>query len=186
MREVFFTPDLANALLAFERAGGVVDFVLIEPTTQDGPPELLHRSAAVFGLKVVDQRLQAYAQANASSEYPSSHFFRLTWQEDHAVGRPIDMAEFLGPPTDSALAQGFVSALRHPPYADLSGAPFDPLFHSIVQGVLGPHDGPLSIYAWSTNWSNYFDAGLEWWGAHLWTVQRADGLIAWIGASSTD
>lgn len=45
----------------------------------------------------------------------------------------------------------------------------------------------LLIHSWSTDWSNYFDSGKEWWGAHFWTVQiPGTGEIVVIGASSTD
>ena len=44
----------------------------------------------------------------------------------------------------------------------------------------------FTIRKWSTDWSNYFDAGNEWWGAFLWTLVSSDGRGWWIGASTTD
>jgi len=45
----------------------------------------------------------------------------------------------------------------------------------------------LEIYRWSDDWSNYFDAGKEWWGAFYWTVlDKMRNKIIVIAASSTD
>lgn len=44
----------------------------------------------------------------------------------------------------------------------------------------------FTIRKWSTDWSNYFDAGNEWWGAYLWTLVSDDGRGWWVGASTTD
>jgi hypothetical protein len=45
----------------------------------------------------------------------------------------------------------------------------------------------LTIYAWPTSCSNYFDAGQEWWGSFFWTVYNPlqDWYIG-ITASTTD
>ena len=45
----------------------------------------------------------------------------------------------------------------------------------------------LEIYNWSTDWSNYFDEGLEWWGAKCVSIydKRLDRFVV-IGASATD
>ena len=40
-----------------------------------------------------------------------------------------------------------------------------------VNGVLFPHGiDVLEIYEWTTDWSDYFDAGHEWYGACCWSV----------------
>lgn len=40
-----------------------------------------------------------------------------------------------------------------------------------VNGVLFPEGiGKLDIYEWTTDWSDYFDDGHEWYGASCWTV----------------
>ena len=45
----------------------------------------------------------------------------------------------------------------------------------------------LQIYEWSTDWSNYFDEGLEWWGARCVSIydNNLNRFIV-IGASATD
>lgn len=38
-----------------------------------------------------------------------------------------------------------------------------------------------------TDWSNYFDAGKEWWGTFYWTVfNKKNNTIMVLGASETD
>ena len=45
----------------------------------------------------------------------------------------------------------------------------------------------LIIEEWPVNWSNYFEAGNEWWGSFLWSVlDRSNKWVTIIGASSTD
>lgn len=45
----------------------------------------------------------------------------------------------------------------------------------------------LEAYAWTTDWSNYFDDGHEWWGAGCWTVyDRKRQRFAVMLASTTD
>ena len=36
----------------------------------------------------------------------------------------------------------------------------------------------LQIHRWPTDWSNYFDAGNEWWGTHAWSI--ADSRAGWL------
>lgn len=59
---------------------------------------------------------------------------------------------------------------------------------ALFLGVRQPADvAALTIFAWSADWSNYFEAGQEWWGAFCWTVYDArTGTIAFLTASSTD
>ncbi len=43
------------------------------------------------------------------------------------------------------------------------------------------------IYRWSDDWSNFFEAGKEWWGTYFWTVyNRKNNTIMVFGASETD
>jgi hypothetical protein len=45
----------------------------------------------------------------------------------------------------------------------------------------------LTIYSWSNDWSNYFNAGKEWWGTFFWTIlNQENNSIIVIGASQTD
>lgn len=61
-----------------------------------------------------------------------------------------------------------------------------------VEGVvgislLGLDRTPPSILDWSTEWTNFFDAGREWWGTFCWTVLRpTERVVVVLMASSTD
>jgi hypothetical protein len=45
----------------------------------------------------------------------------------------------------------------------------------------------ISIYKWSVESSNFFDAGKEWWGSHFWTIYNpAKNIYIGAAASSTD
>ena len=45
----------------------------------------------------------------------------------------------------------------------------------------------LVVYQWSTDWSNHFDDGHEWWGAACWSVyDPAMDRYAVLFASTTD
>ena len=57
-----------------------------------------------------------------------------------------------------------------------------------VNRALFPHGTEhLIVLAWTTDWSDYFDEGHEWWGAGCWTVYDALAeRCAVILASATD
>lgn len=45
----------------------------------------------------------------------------------------------------------------------------------------------LIIYSWSDDWSNFFDAGKEWWGTYYYTVyNKQNNTIIVLGASESD
>lgn len=109
----------------------------------------------------------------------------------------------------SGIFDGLAHALLNPPYGlgRPDGASFGRFgspgyaakekawMRDVLRGfcvdVLGLDDlertSHLRIHRWPTDWSSYFAAGHEWWGAFLWTVE--DTRNEWttvIGASSTD
>lgn len=58
-------------------------------------------------------------------------------------------------------------AFMKPPY----GSGYDKDDFDKVNNILFPNGASsLEVYEWSTDWSNYFDAGHEWWGAACWSV----------------
>ena len=84
---------------------------------------------------------------------------------------------------------GFVYAFLDPPYSFMCGKTiFDKgkFFLDFCQ-TLFTDISQIEVYRWSTDSSNYFDAGKEWWGAFFWTVYNPywDRYIG-ILASTTD
>lgn len=57
-----------------------------------------------------------------------------------------------------------------------------------VNKVLFPNgEKSLEVYEWTTDWSNYFDDGHEWWGAACWSIyDRSLNRYVVIMASTTD
>ena len=83
---------------------------------------------------------------------------------------------------------GYVYAFAEPPYnMQLPAEQVDALFHEMADAFFGGLGPDLRIYAWSTDWSAYFEDGKEWWGAFLWTVYRpGDHHLTVILGSATD
>ena len=53
--------------------------------------------------------------------------------------------------------------------------------------ALFPNKSHCEVYRWNDEFSNYFDAGREWWGTGLWSVYDCiDKTMIIIGASLTD
>lgn len=57
-----------------------------------------------------------------------------------------------------------------------------------INNILFPNGAEsLEVYAWTTDWSNYFDAGHEWWGTACWSVyDKSLHRYVVIMASTTD
>ncbi len=102
---------------------------------------------------------------------------------DRAEGKKIDPAELFS----SAYPDGklnYRKAFLYPPHENgYTGKDF-----ARVNAALFPNgtDG-LEAYEWTTDWSEYFDEGHEWWGTLCLTVyDKTLGRFAVIMASATD
>ena len=198
MVEVSPDADLVALLANFDENGGVLDYVTLRTEAAVASPQL-HRAAALAGIAAIDRRLEKQAEARASEDDPAGQFFRLKWDESKLSGEPVSFATFWG--TDDVRPKpigqhawsipnvdGYKTAFFHPPHglrcSDHEG---EVLFDRINVLVLSPDATGCEIFSWSTDWSNYFDAGKEWWGAFYWTVRPmgSDSIIV-IGASTTD
>ena len=198
MREVDFPDELAALLEKYESSGGVLDFVLLE-TKDKGISDELHRAAAIKGIAAIDRRLEQWAIERQCDEYPIEMFFRLHWAPEKLVGKRVPFVKFWG--TDNVErvqispsawsipnVDGLKTAFFHPPHS-LRGSEREQseLFSEIILRLFGDGLEDAEVYSWSTDWSNYFDAGHEWWGAFFWTIHPADSdRFIVIGASTTD
>ena len=84
---------------------------------------------------------------------------------------------------------GFVYAFLDPPYSFMCGKTIFEKGNFFLDfcRLLFTDISQIEVYKWSTDSSNYFDAGKEWWGTFFWTVynpywDRYIGIIA----STTD
>ena len=195
MKPVNSDSELADLLQRFEQQGGVLDYVSFEDDGES-PGEQAHRAAAIAGIEAIDRRLEQWAIRHASDEYPIEKFFRLRWEEAKLKGQRVSLSAFWG--TDDVVPKpfgdrswllpekdGYKTVFFHPPYG-LRGTSHENelLFAGINRIVLGDKPEFVEIFSWSTDWSNYFDAGHDWWGAFLdnqstWfeTVRRDRGFV---------
>lgn len=104
--------------------------------------------------------------------------FHIRYEIDNATSSLADLDDFV---------REYTYAFTDPPYG--MGCSDEKEKLTICSQTMTRLFGDLSdftIRKWSTDWSNYFDAGNEWWGAYLWTLVSDDGRGWWIGASTTD
>ena len=191
-------PELAALLTRYEKAGGVLEYVFIEPPSGLST-EQLHRAAALSGMAAIAQRREQWAEDHASKAHPVETFFKVRWDPAKPKGKWIPFREFWG--TDDVTPKrvgkgawsipaidGYKPAFFHPPYG-LQGSAKETaaLFTDLNRSVLGADPTLAEVFSWSTDWSNYFDDGHEWWGAYYWTIRPADApRIVVIAASATD
>ena len=137
---------------------------------------------------------------NEDSRGRNAHWFALLWasralfidEDDEAIwrfdvakadGKKIDAAELFAP-VDKNGKLNYRTAFLEPPYPNnYTNADFNR-----INSVLFPKgtDG-LEVFNWTTDWSEYFDEGREWWGTLCLTVydKNLDRFVV-IMASATD
>ncbi len=213
MKELQPSQELLYLLAEYHRAGGVIDYALIDPGAVSGNSSEIHREAAVFGLRAISAReifpldyrgvtigpltfslpRWTWLWKRKKLTHTVSHYFwpgpELTFHVERLKGIRIETEIFLnGSSGGNFAAKGYKGAFYDPPYPmELSALHMDSLYRSLNERLFGDWKRVDVIYNWSTDWSSYFDQGHEWWGAFLWTVQRdQNGPIVWIGASASD
>ena len=88
------------------------------------------------------------------------------------------------------VTQGYADAFLSPPHSfggsNLTNFEIGKFFLDFNQFFFDDIN-KVTVYEWTTNCSNYFDAGKEWWGSHFWTLYNPikDWFIG-IAASTTD
>jgi hypothetical protein len=189
MKELPLNPRQSELLKEFDQAGGVVEYVLVDASRLSASPYELHRAVAIFGLQVVDARLIEWAKKHECDGHPASMFSRVTVIPPGPVGRQITVQEFENGDGQSGFATpGYRGAFQFPPYSlSPENKEAEQLYAEVNRAFFGDLNRVTELFTWSTEWSNYFDLGHEWWGAFLWTARPApDGPIIWVAASSTD
>ncbi|MCR5458055.1 MAG: hypothetical protein K6F14_08255 [Clostridiales bacterium] len=100
-----------------------------------------------------------------------------------ADGKQITVDEFFSAPKEKC-GENYRGAFLYPPHGGwLTNKDFD-----YINEVLFPNGTEeLEVYKWSTDWSEYFDDGHEWWGSICYTVydKTLDRFVV-IMASATD
>jgi hypothetical protein len=198
MRNESTDSELRALLEKFDAAGGVLDYVFLERHDEE-TTHACHHSAALAGMAEIGRRIAEWASQVASAECPIEKLFRIRWHESELSGKHVSFSTFWG--TDNVepkylgrrawaipSVDGYKTAFFHPPHS-LGGTASEKaeLFAGINSYVLGADPAAAEIFSWSTDWSNYFDAGHEWWGAFYWTIRPAGSHdMVVVAASSTD
>lgn len=109
----------------------------------------------------------------------------VIWNCDigRAIGKRIEAARLFAPIEKNGKLN-YRRAFLNPPY----GKCYTEKDFDLINTALFPNgiDG-LSVYEWTTDWSDYFDDGHEWWGTLCYTVyDKTLDRFAVILASSTD
>ena len=109
----------------------------------------------------------------------------IIWNYDcsKAIGKQIPSSELFAPANEERCVN-YLGAFLYPPW----GAVYSEKDLDCVNSALFPNGtGHLEVYKWSTDWSEYFDDGREWWGTLCLTVyDKSLDRFAVILASATD
>jgi hypothetical protein len=194
MRDVIPGEPLKSLLTRYYKALGVVDLLTIRLESHERGTTDIHRRIALFGMRVIDWRTSQFFKVPREQRHLV--FYNLFWcglQFDEPLATSFvhlkidEMKVASAPEAPASFMETYRHAFLDPPYplsidreaaerlfVDLNAALFDDL-------------NQWTIRRWANDWSSYFDAGNEWWGAFLWTLVGPTGRDAiWIGASSTD
>lgn len=170
----------------------IIDYCIIEDDTPHQGYRS-HKDAVLFAMckvieRYIDHQLKAEIEAGGPQEGP------FPWSIDmgRASAVQIDPISFLHVPQNDSGQQAAVRGDRIPYwYAFLKtphGTGYGPEDIVKINDVLFPDGaGSLEVYEWTTDWSNYFDDGHEWWGAACWSVydKSMDRYVVMM-ASTTD
>jgi hypothetical protein len=116
----------------------------------------------------------------------SNHFY---FDQQEAKENAIDINKRIKKYGKNGHSTGFTDAFLNPPYSLKCGNTIyeqGNYFNDFCQ-FLFTDLSKISIFKWSTDCSNYFDNGKEWWGTHFWTIYNPekDWFIGAL-ASTTD
>jgi hypothetical protein len=179
---------------------------LIEYHQAGGPAHFSFLDGATSSREAISDAIETHFRNHP--KYDLSPFFQLRFNRDalnRIEPRRLSRDEFYGFCFDKASGklladnrdrwmseQGeFAYAFAHPPHGvHLKEARLQSIFDEIDAKIF-PESSDFEILDWSGPElglvSNYFDAGLEWWGAFLFSVSvPSEGRLTIISASTTD
>ena len=210
MREL--TQDPFYELIGKEYDRCVIDYCLV---TSEFPYSGIqsHREAVLFAMtKVIERCLeddrmhveQGTGFCSKRTERPFGTETRPLFHDfEKAQAHLIDPNEFLFTPTVVRATKGgpviydrknpdvdageqipyWYAFLEPPQWFDAT--PDD--FRRVNDALFPKGADKLEVYEWTTDWSNYFDDGHEWWGAACWSVYDAHlNRFVVLFASATD
>lgn len=162
--------------------------------------------AAQTAIKVFDNRIFDYFKTLAfrGKILPADmdkRYKLYTYPDILPIGEKISFNQFIGEGLDIDTLtttgsnlfhqnsnKGLIYALFCDPHSsgNIIGEKYDNLIRKFFSAFLSSKENYI-IYQLSNDWSNYFDAGKEWWGTFFWTLyDKTTNQITVIAASITD
>ena len=126
-----------------------------------------------------------FAMEKWKEKYKEKYNILITIEEEKMKSTKIDSKEFFEDrETLQEENKSYSNLFLNPPY----GSRYKRKDFEKINNLLFPKGKDnLEIYEWSTNWSNYFEEGLEWWGARCISIyDKNRNRFVVIGASITD
>ena len=165
--------------------GCSLDYCLIKSCEVFHRGEKSHKAALDFVMRRLSRSEKwltydldkAEAKAIDSAEWLDNHYGDIS----NNGGRIPYVYAFLKPPRGNCVATGKKQGKQR--YRDANVDDF-----AAINAALFPEGtDELEVFEWTTDWSNYFDDGHEWWGANCWSVydHRMKRYVV-IFASDTD
>lgn len=199
MKPASLPPAYAEARARFGAIDGQVHYFAFDAEGREGLE--LHREATLAAYEALCEELDP-ARRFMTSDFTK---LRATSVDPSELRRPVSSSagSFMEPgpylaarerslKERGAFSSGgngeYVYAFAAPPYGLRAGPEeVQALFEALNEHLFGGFRDELELYVWSTDWSTWFRAGLEWWGAHWWTVHnRTRDLLVVLAASATD
>ncbi|MGY3777088.1 hypothetical protein [Isobaculum melis] len=159
-----------------------------------------HQLAAIEGLEkmaqlrniVRDKRIELWAKQDnvTREELLKSHGWADKFMGYSVIPAAME-AEQVDPTNffkeyqhaDDEFEESYYYSVTKPPRNYLNGKKD---FKKLNQ-LIFPNQKDLIIYRWNDDWSDYFDAGKEWWGTFFWTIyDPSTNRMTVIGGSITD
>lgn len=143
-----------------------------------------HKKAVISALEILNFRFASYE-------------LNIDVVEDKMQASRISVEELLQIPSDDHFSKRtkanrgynvsklipYWHAFLEPPY----GTSYSKADFVEFNNILFPTKDDLEVYRWNDDFSNYFNAGKEWWGTGFWSIYSIrTGIFVVIGASLTD
>ena len=163
-----------------------VDYCLLA-NGEPRPGEETHRKALAFAMEKLRAQYGCTYDLRKAKARPMDAAALLALPEKPWREKLVVKGELVGEALHVVTDGGEIpywNAFLEPP----CGCPYGPEDFRALNAALFP-GGPetLEVLSWTTDWSDYFDDGHEWWGAACWSVyDRALDRFAVILASATD
>ncbi len=158
-----------------------LDYVILQSDEEyDGL--ITHKKAILAFSEILNKRFadmdyHIEVEENKMSAVRSSIEELLAVPEVNPYGGEIDRSYSIPNPIP------YWFAFLEPPYK----TPYSIADFRSFNDSLFPVKERIDVYRWNDNFSNYFDAGKEWWGTGLWSVyDTVSKVFVIIGASLTD